>query len=197
MKVQEVLMRAVNRELTWIQAAEILGCTTRSLRRWKMRYQKFGVHGLVDGRTRGHRSPRWIPRGEVEPLLQLYRERYAGYNVRHFCSIARRQHGLKRSYSFVRQALQHAGLVKTRRPRGRHLTRRPPRECFGEMLHIDGSHHAWLTLCPDERQCLIAVVDDATRRLLYARLQESESSETARGGRSTRAGRRPATNSGA
>jgi transposase len=174
MKVQEVLMRAVNRELTWIQAAEILGCTTRSLRRWKLRYESRGVEGLVDGRTRGHRSSRSIKREEVEPLLRLYRQRYAGFNVRHFCSIARRKHGLKWSYSFVRQALQSAGLVKKRRARGRHLVRRPPRACFGEMLHIDGSHHVWLTLRPTERQCLIVVVDDATRRLLYAQLHASE-----------------------
>jgi transposase len=177
MKVQEVLMRAVNRELTWIQAAEILGCTTRSLRRWKLRYQRYGVNGLVDGRTRGHRSPLRIKPEEVEPMLRLYRERYAGFNVRHFCSIARRTHGLKWSYSFVRQALQHAGLVKKRRARGRHLLRRPPRACFGEMLHIDGSHHGWLTLRPGERQCLIAVVDDATRRLLYAQLHEAETTD--------------------
>ena len=131
MKVQEVLLRAVNRELTWIQAAEILGCTTRSLRRWKIKYREHGVSGLVDGRTRGHRSPRWIRPEEVEPLLRVSRERYAGFNVRHFCSIARRKHGLQWSYSFVRQALQNAGLVKKRRSRGRHLQRRPPRACFG------------------------------------------------------------------
>lgn len=174
MKVQEVLMRAVSRELSWIQAADILGCTPRSLRRWKLRYQAYGTRGLVDGRTRGHRSPRWVKPGDLEPLLRLYRERYVGFNVRHFCSIARREHGLVWSYSFVRQALQRAGLVKKRRPRGRHFLRRPPRACFGEMLHLDGSHHPWLARRPQERQCLIAVVDDATRRLLYARLSEQE-----------------------
>jgi transposase len=177
MKVQEVLMRAVNRELTWIQAAEILGCTTRSLRRWRLRYEKFGMDGLVDGRTRGHRSPRWIRPQDVEPLLRLYRQHYRGFNVRHFCSIARREHGLTWSYSFVRQALQHAGLVRKRRPRGRHFVRRPPRACFGELLHVDGSHHEWLALRPGERQCLVAVVDDATRRLLYAQLSEGETTE--------------------
>ncbi len=177
MKVQEVLMRAVNREITWIQAAEILGCTTRSLRRWKLRYQRYGMRGLVDGRTRGHRSPRWIRPQDVEPLLRLYRQRYRGFNVRHFCAIARREHGLKWSYSFVRQALQGAGLVRKRRPRGRHFVRRPPRACFGELLHVDGSHHPWLALCPEERQCLIAVVDDATRRLLYAQLSRGETTE--------------------
>jgi len=174
MKVHEVLMRAVNRELSWIQAAEILGCTPRSLRRWKLRYQKFGIHGLVDGRTRGHRSPRWVRPEAVEPLLRLYRERYRGFNVRHFCSLARREHGLVWSYSFVRQALQRAGLVKKRRPRGRHHLRRPPRPCYGELLHLDGSHHRWLALRPQERQCLIAVVDDATRQLLYAQLAPQE-----------------------
>lgn len=177
MKVQEVLMRAVNREISWIHAAEILGCTTRSLRRWKLRYQKYGMRGLVDGRTRGHRSPRWIRPDDLEPLLRLYRERYRGFNVRHFCAIARREHRLRWSYSFVRQALQNAGLVKKRRPRGRHFLRRPPRPCFGELLHVDGSHHGWLALCPGERQCLIAVVDDATRQLLYARLTPRETTE--------------------
>ena len=49
MKVREVLMRAVSREITWIQAADILGCTARSLRRWKLRYQAVGIRGLVDG----------------------------------------------------------------------------------------------------------------------------------------------------
>jgi|SRR4249920_2644039 len=174
MRVREVLMRAVNREITWIQAGEILGCTTRSLRRWRLRFEKFGMHGLVDGRTRGHRSPRWISPKDVEPLLNLYRDRYRGFNVRHFCSIARREHGLQWSYSFVRQSLQSAGLVRKHRARGRHYLRRPPRACLGEMLHLDGSHHGWLALRPDERQCLIAVVDDATRRLLYARLSEHE-----------------------
>jgi transposase len=177
MKVQEVLMRAVSREISWIQAAEIVGCTTRSLRRWRSRFEKYGTHGLVDGRTRGHRSPRWVRPEDVEPLLRLYRERYRGFNVRHFCSIARRKHGLKWSYSFVRQALQEAGLVRKRRPRGRHFIRRPPRACFGELLHVDGSHHPWLALCAGERQCLIAVVDDATRRLLYAQLGEGETTE--------------------
>ena len=174
MRVNEVLMRALNRELSWIQAAEILGCTPRSLRHWKLRYRKFGMHGLVDGRTRGHRSPRWVKPEEVEPLLRLYRERYAGFNVRHFCAIARREHGLAWSYSFVRQALQRAGLVKKRRPCGRHFVRRPPRACFGEMLHLDGSQHAWLATRSEERQCLIAVVDDATRQLLYAQLSDHE-----------------------
>lgn len=177
MKLREVILRAVNRELTWIQAADILGFSARTMRRWKCKFEHAGFEGLIDGRTRGHGSPRRVRRDELEPILRLYRTRYQGLNVRHFCSIARREHGLVWSYSFVRQALQVAGLVKKRRPRGRHRLRRPPRECFGEMLHLDGSYHPWLALRPESRQCLIAVVDDATRRLLHARLCEREGTE--------------------
>lgn len=177
MRMREVILRAVNRELTWIQAAEILGFSGRTMRRWKIKFERDGFEGLIDGRTRGHGSPRRVRREELEPLLRLYSSRYRGLNVRHFCSIARREHGLEWSYSFVRQALQAAGMVKKRRPRGRHHVRRPPRECFGEMLHLDGSHHAWLALCPEARHCLIAVVDDATRRLLYAQLCEREGTQ--------------------
>ena len=177
MRVKEVLMRAVQRELSWIQAADILGISARSMRRWKVKFETAGLEGVVDGRTRGHASGRRVTKQELEYLLRLYERRYQGVNVRHFCAIARREHGLRWSYSFVRQALQVAGLIKKRRPRGRHRLRRPPRECFGEMVHLDGSPHAWLALRPQERQCLIAVVDDATRRLLHAHLCAHEGTE--------------------
>ena len=177
MRVREVLMRAVQRQISWIQAADILGISARNMRRWKVKFETQGLEGVLDRRTLGHANPRRVTRAELEKLLGLYQRRYAGVNVRHFCAIARREHGLKWSYSFVRQALQVAGLVRKRRARGRHRLRRPPRECFGEMLHLDGSLHAWLALRPQERQCLMVVVDDATRRLLYAQLCAHEGTE--------------------
>ena len=56
------------------------------------------------------------------------------------------------------------------RPRGRHRRRREPRPCLGELLHLDGSRHQWLALLPEQWFTLIAVVDDATKQLLYAQL---------------------------
>src|SRR5206468_2525503 len=64
--------------------------------------------------------------------------------------------------------------VRNRRARGRHRRRREPRACVGELLHLDGSPHVWLRRCPDERQTLLTVVDDATTRLLYAQLWPGE-----------------------
>jgi transposase len=180
MKVQEVLLRAMSGQLKWLQAADILGWSPRTLRRWRRRYEQRGYDGLLD-RRRGRPSPRRAPLVEVERMLHVYRERYLGFNVRHFHEIARREHRVTLSYSFTRLALQGAGLVKTRRPRGRHFQRREPRACFGELLHLDGSPHAWLALLPTARQTMLTVVDDATSRLLYAQLVEAESTETVMG----------------
>jgi hypothetical protein len=94
--------------------------------------------------------------------------------VRHFYRFARRDHAVTLSYSFIKLARQEAGLVRKGRARGRHRRRREPRGCFGELLHLDGSPHAWLSLAPEGRATLMAVVDDATTRLLYAQLWPAE-----------------------
>ena len=176
MKVQEVILRALSGRQSWLQVADVLGVSPRTVRRLRLRYQKLGCSGLFDRRRQ--RSPRAVPLAEVQRVLRLYRERYGprdghpGFNVRHFCDVARRDHDVRLSYSFIKQALQTAGLVGKRGPRGRHRRRREPRPCFGELLHLDGSRHRWLALQPDTLHALIAVVDDATKRLLYAQLVE-------------------------
>ena len=75
MKVQEVICRVLAGTLTWLQGADILGIHTRSLRRWRARYERDGVLGLHDGR-RGQPSRRKAPIAEVQRILRLYRERY-------------------------------------------------------------------------------------------------------------------------
>ena len=173
MQIREVLLRAMNKEYSWLQAAEILGITPRGLRRLRQRWEQFGYQGLVDKRH-GRPSPRLTPVAEIERILQLYRERYPGFNVRHFFGIVRREHGVKLSYTCVKQILQGAGLVKKRRARGRHRRRRERKPRFGQMLHLDGSLHPWLALVPGEKQTLIQVVDDSTSRVLYAQLWPGE-----------------------
>src|SRR5438132_4711644 len=169
MKVQEVILRALSGQLTWLQAADILDRSPRSIRRLRLRYERYGYDGLFDRRRRTP-SPRRAPVAEVERVLRLYRDRYPGFNVRHFLRRARDEHGVSFCYPFVKQALQGAGLVPKHRPRGRHRRRREPRPCLGELLHLDGSRHQWLALVPDQWLTLLAVVDDATKKLLYAEL---------------------------
>lgn len=169
MRVHEVILRALSGDLSWLQAADILGRSPRSIRRLRLRFQQYGYDGLYDGR-RVRPSLKRAPVAEVERILRLYRERYRGFNGRHFYQLARREHAVTLSYTFVKRLLQQAGLLAKYRARGRHRRRREPRPCFGELLHLDGSRHVWLALVPDSRPTLLAVVDDATKRLLYAQL---------------------------
>jgi transposase len=173
MTYQQVIMRVLAGTWSWLKAADVLGIHPRSLRRWRARYARDPVLGLLDRRRR-RPSHRTAPRAEVQRVLQLYRTRYPDFNVRHFLHVARRDHGVTLSYTFVKLALQDAGLVPKGRARGRHRRRRAARACFGELLHLDGSDHGWLAHCPGQRQTLLAVVDDATKRLLYAQLRPEE-----------------------
>jgi len=176
MKMQQVLLRAMSGEINWIQAAHILDLSPRSIRRWKIRYEKIGYDGLLD-RRRGRPSPKRAPFAEVQRVLHLYRERYQGFNTRHFHQIVCREEGVTLSYTFVKKALQEAGLVSKRKARGRHHYRRERRPCFGEMIHLDGSPHPWLALVPEERQTMLAILDDATSTLFYAQLWPAETTE--------------------
>ena len=175
MKVQEVMLRAIGKRITWWQAAEILGISCRSMRRWKWRYEQHGYDGLYD-RRRGKPSPRRVPVAVVEQVLELYREKYFDLNVRHFHEKLREEHGIRLSYTWVKRALEGAGLVKKRRQRGPHRKRRPRRPLPGMLLHLDGSRHRWF--CDDRWYDLLVVLEDASGEIYYAQLVEQESTRT-------------------
>ena len=175
MKIQEVILKAMAGKLKWWEAAEIIGVTDRTMRRWRERYNEHGYSGLWDHRKR-RPSPKRVPVKDLEQVLQLYREKYFDFNVRHFQEKLREEHGIDYSYTWVKTALQEAGFVKRRNKRGSHRRRRPRRPLPGMMLHIDGSEHAWFG--DERRDELIAVLDDATGEIYYAQLVEAESTRT-------------------
>ena len=177
MKRNEIILKAMSGELSWIRAAEICRITARQMRRLKWAYQKGGYTGLLDRRT-GRPSPKRASFPEVERILRLYREEYPGFNMRHFHQKATELHGVKLGYTFVRKALQGAGLVSRRTRRGPHRKRRERKGSLGEMLHLDGSLHVWLSLVPEEKQTLIAIVDDATGKVLEAQLVKAEGTQS-------------------
>lgn len=179
MKLQDVILRAIAKKISWLAAAEIAGVTDRTMRRMRERYQEFGYDGLFDQR-RGKRSVHRIPLEKVEELLRLYREVYFDLNMRHFHEKLREKHDIKLSYTFVQKALQGAGLVQRGRKRRKHRRRRERRALIGMLLHIDGSKHQWFA---DERWYdLIVILDDATSEIYYAQLVEEESTRTVMAG---------------
>lgn len=175
MKVQEVMLQAMAKKITWWQAAEILGISDRHMRRWRERHEEFGFRGLFD-RRRGVPSPKRVPVAVVERVLGLYRERYFDLNVKHFHEKLQSEHQIGLSYSWVKGILQGAGLVARGRKRGVHRQRRPRRPLPGMLLHMDGSRHRWFG---DERwHDLIVILDDASSEIYYAQLVEEESTQT-------------------
>ena len=175
MKVQEVILRAIAKRITWWQAAEIIGISDRQMRRWRRRWEKFGYDGLLD-RRRGRPSLRRVPLELAERVLGLYREKYFDFNVCHLQEKLREQHGIALSYTWVKLALQGAGLVRKRGRRGVHRRRRPRRPLPGMLLHLDGSSHRWLG--EGRRYDLLVVLDDASSEIYYAQLVEEESTRT-------------------
>lgn len=177
MKVQQVILKAISGQLQWWQAAEILGVSCRTMRRWKRRYEQRGYDGLFDRRRR-RPSPRQVPLETVRRVLCLYREQYRGYNVAHFCDQLRERHGIRLSYQWIKTALQTAGEVRARAQRGHHHQRRERRPLAGMMLYVDGSTHAWIPALAPAQFDLVAVIDDATTDCYYAQLVEQESTLT-------------------
>src|SRR5262252_1260289 len=175
MKVQDVLLKAMAKKITWWAAAEIIGVTDRTMRRWRERLEEHGYAGLAD-RRKGKAPSHRVPLATVEKVLGLYRGQYHDCNVRHFHEKLGEKHGIDLSYTWVYQALVGAGLVGKRRKRAPHRRRRERRPLPGMMLHIDGSKHRWFQ--DDRWYDLIVILDDATSEIYYAQLVEEESTRT-------------------
>ena len=175
MKIQEVILRAIDKQIPWLKAAEIIRVSPRQLRRWRTGWEKYGYDGLFDRRL-GKPSPKRVPYETVEEVLRLYREKYAGFNVQHFHEKLVEEHKIELSYTWVKLALQGAGLVEKEARRGVHRKKRERRPIPGMMLHIDASKHQWFQ---DQRwHDLMVIMDDATSEVYYAQLVDEESTRT-------------------
>ncbi len=129
-------------ELTQTEAARLLGMCERSFRRYLARYEEFDLQGLIDKRIE-QVSHRRAPVDEVMNLVSLYSTQYEGWNVRHFHGWYRREHEGSRSYTWVKNGLQAAGVVAKAPQRGAHRKRRERAAMAGMMIHQDGSTHEW------------------------------------------------------
>ena len=158
MRFEEAYGGWQSRRLTQEEAARLLGVCERTFRRYVDRYEDEGLDGLADKRL-AQVSARRAPVDEVVRTETLYRERYEGWNVRHFYRFYRREHQGTRSYTWVKNTLQGAGLVAKAPGRGKHRRRRERAPVAGMMLHQDGSTHEWV---PGQHWDLIVTLDDAT-----------------------------------
>ena len=157
MRFEEAYEGWTERRLTQEEAARLLGVCSRSFRRYIDRYEESGLEGLLDRRLT-QESFRRASVDEVMAVVESYRGRYRGWNVKHFYRWYRDDGG-KRSYTWVKNTLQSHGLVSRAPRRGAHRKRRQRSPLPGLMLHQDGSTHEWV---PGKRWDLIVTMDDAT-----------------------------------
>ena len=117
---REVMTKAIARQLTWMQAAQVLGITPRHLGRIRQRHQPWGISALMDQRGGRPRRKRIKP-GTVELLIRLKRDVYADFSVRHFYEHVTEKHQVKVSYNWLRLMLEEAGVVE-KEPRARQVS---------------------------------------------------------------------------
>jgi transposase len=172
MKFEEIYERFQGGRLSAMEAAEWLGVSERTFRRWRGRWEAEGSAGLLDRRL-GKLSPHRIAADEVDRIVSLYRDRYAGWSVKHFHERAVGRHGLAASYGWTKSVLQASGAVRRAPRRGAHRRKRPRKPVPGLMLHQDGSRHLWLPALARQID-LIATMDDATSELYSLFLVEEE-----------------------
>jgi len=168
---REVIQKAIEGRISWLQAADICGVTVRHMRRLRERFERLGLNGVRDGRT-GRVMPCRIPRETEEELCRLKQTLYPDFSVRHFHEFATERHGLKLSETWARLILQKHGLVPKAQARGKHRHKRERRPLRGMLLHLDASTHTWIPGRP--MRDLVVMLDDADGRILYARFFEQE-----------------------
>ena len=142
-KFRDVLSRWERGSLSMLEAGELLGMSERQFRRYSDRYEEDGPDGLLDRRL-GKPSPKRVPARNLRLMLDLYRDCYRGWNVKHFHEHLVRDHNFCWGYTWVKTQLHAAGLVERAKRRGAHRRKRERKPCEGMMLHQDGSRFAWL-----------------------------------------------------
>ena len=157
MRFEEAYGVWTENRLSQEEAARMLGVCARTFRRYIDRYEEGGLEGLLDKRLT-QASSRRAPLDEVLAVVDRYRTRHMGWNVKHFHAWYRRDGG-QRSYTWVKNTLQSRGLVSRAAKKGAHRKRRERSPLQGMMLHQDGSTHEWVS---GKKWDLIVTMDDAT-----------------------------------
>jgi len=177
MRFESLLDRHERGELSQGEAAELLGMSERTFRRYRDRVRDEGPEGLRDRRI-GKPSSRRAAEAEILRMLGLYEEHYTGFTIKHFHEQLAKRHDYKLGYTVTRLSLQRAGLVRPAPKRSAHRKKRPRWPMVGMMLHQDASRFAWLP--GDLRQYdLVVTLDDASGEVYSAFLVEEEGTSLA------------------
>lgn len=158
--------------ITQSQAATHLRISVRQVKRLWRAFRRDGP-GAVASKRRGRRSNRATPAALISAALELVKLRYTDFGPTLASEKLALEHGLEIDHETLRRAMIAAGHWQaTKQRRKRHLPRER-RPCFGELIQIDGSHHAWFE-SRGPRCVLLVAIDDATSNIVGLRFEQQE-----------------------
>ena len=166
-----IIKQIIEKRITQKKAAEILGLSSRHVRRLSRRVSREGDRGVIH-RNRGRSSNHRLDEKLKQRVLELYPKKYLGFGPTFAVEQLAKREKIRISRETLRGWLQEAELLYKKRRGRAHRQWRARKECFGEMLQMDGSHHDWLE-GRGPKLVLMGYVDDATSRA-YARFYDYE-----------------------
>jgi transposase len=159
------------------KGAELLGLSTRQVKRLRKKMRERGTQGLLHG-NRGRKAWNRTAAKTVNKVLQLARGRYQGLNDTHLTEKLTEKEGVKLSRQMIRRLLRQGGIAAARKHRPkRHYKRRERKAQAGELLLWDGSPHRWLGES-GPKWTLVVAIDDATGALLDGVFAEQEDAQS-------------------
>lgn len=170
----EIIQRLCEGRLFQSEAAEQLGISERQVRRLQRSYEASGALGLTHQR-RNRPSNRKLSETRLNEIMVIVKDKYYDFGPTLAAEKLLELDGINISKETLRKLMVEAGLWKTRTQRlKRAYQPRYRRECYGELIQIDGSEHAWFekrgTKCS-----LLVFIDDATSRLMELQFVPEES----------------------
>ena len=169
----EVLAQVDDRRLRVQNGANMLGITKRQMFRLLKTYRTEGA-AAIRHKARGKTPNNKIHKAKRDYAVALVKENFADFGPTLAAEMLAEHHGFKVSRETLRKWMTYDGLWLSLKQRRAIHQPRSRRECFGELIQIDGSDHRWF----EDRgpPCtLLVFIDDATSMLMELRFVTSES----------------------
>jgi len=160
-----VFERLKNREIKQKEAGVILNLSTRQIRKKLKTFRRLGPKGLIHG-MRGRPSNNRFDPAVKQRAIFLVENKYPDFQPTFASEKLEENHKLIVNHETLRLMMIEAGLWQVRKRKPTHREWRERKECFGELIQLDGSDHDWfegrLPKCT-----LLAFIDDATSRITH------------------------------
>jgi len=173
LKRLSVIEKVIDKQLTQLIAAEHLGLTVRQIKRLVKRYKQYGPKGLTS-KQRGTQGNRKYTDKKLAIIKDLIETHYYDFGPKFAAEKLYERHEIKVNKETLRQLMVEWGLWKAKRQKQAQIhPQRDRRECFGELIQIDGSPHDWFE-GRGPKCCLLVAIDDSTSRLCSLHFEPSE-----------------------